>query len=140
MSETSYFIDKTEAPNFENLSKALGKQFSVWTEIWEHVFSRSGFPVKEEWNFSKHGWNCRLKGKKSAIIYLMPCKGYFNASFVLGEKATTSALASDINNDIKKVIREARVYAEGRGFRIAVTTSGMVSDIKTLIDIKLSGS
>lgn len=140
MSETSYFMDKTEAPNLENLSKALGKQFGAWTKIQEHVFSSSKFPVKEEWNFSKYGWNCRLKGKKSVIIYLMPCDGYFNTSLVFGEKATICALASDIDDNIKKIIREARVYAEGRGFRIKVTTSGMVPDIKKLIDIKFSTS
>lgn len=136
----SYFTDREEVPNPENLSAALGKQFVAWTQIREHVFNRSKFPVKEEWNFSKQGWSCRLKGKKSVIIYLMPFEGYFNASFVLGEKATAHALASDISDKIKKVILEARVYAEGRGFRIEVTTSGMVSDVNKLVDIKLSGS
>jgi hypothetical protein len=140
MSEASYFIDKAEAPNSESLSTALGKQFDAWTKIKEYVFSSSGFPVKEEWNFSKHGWNCRLKGKKSIIVYLMPCKGYFNASFVLGEKATNTVLERDISSDIKKVIQDAKVYAEGRGFRIKVATPAMISDIKQLIDIKLSGS
>jgi hypothetical protein len=140
MPETSYFTDKTEAPDLENLSIVLGKQFDAWTKIREHVFNSSEFPVKEEWNFSKYGWNCRLKGKKSVIIYLMPCKGCFNASFVFGEKATNTALESDISNDIKNVIREARVYAEGRGFRIKVTASAMISDIRKLIDIKLSSS
>ena len=57
---------------------------------------------------------------------------------VFGVKATQEALNSNISGEIKKIIEAAPVYAEGRGFRIEVKGDQIISDIKTLIDIKLS--
>ncbi len=110
--------------------------YSSWQRIKLHAIE-SG-PGTEEWNYSRSGWNCRIKGKKSVIVYLMPGNVHFKASFVLGAKATTDALNSNIAESIKKLISEAKVYAEGRGVRIEVTSNQIAANIETLIDIKLS--
>ena len=135
--EPGIFTDKSAAPDDEALAGALGKQFSSWAAVKGYVLAQSP-AAKEEWNYSKYGWSCRIKGKKSVIIYLMPYSGYFTASFVLGRKASEEALAGNLANDIKDIISAAKVYAEGRGFRIDVKNAKVVADIKTLIDIKLS--
>ncbi|MDO9255192.1 MAG: DUF3788 family protein [Bacteroidales bacterium] len=74
--------------------------------------------------------------KKRAIIYLLPRDKYFLVAFVFGEKAANEALLSGINKDIKTTIESARVYAEGRGFRIEVKNTANVQDIRKRIDIK----
>lgn len=136
--DTSIFTDKARIPDDLILIVALGDLHPVWMEIRDYVFNK--YPsAMEEWNFpgQKYGWSFRIKDKKRAIIYLLPRDKYFMVAFVFGEKATTEALASGINSDIKTTIESARVYAEGRGFRIEVRNDAIVDDIKTLIDIKL---
>jgi len=64
-------------------------------------------------------------------------KWIFSVSIVFGEKATQEALHSDISEGIKKIISEAKVYAEGRGIRIEIKNSTVISDIKKLVLIKL---
>lgn len=126
-------------PDDLKLSEALGELFSVWMEIRSYVF-RAYPGAVEEWNFpgQKYGWSFRIKDKKQAIIYLLPRERFFLVAFVFGEKATADALKSEISPEIIQTIESARVYAEGRGFRIEIWDDCLVTDIKKLIDIKLS--
>ena len=133
--ESSIFTNKDHCPAAKDLENELGKLYSAWEEI--RAFTFDNFPgVKEEWNYSKSGWNARIKDEKRAIIYLMPCAGFFKASFVFGEKATKLALAASIDPAIKSIIESAPVYGEGRGFRIEVRNKKMVKDIEQLLLIK----
>jgi len=137
--DTSIFTNKTEMPDDFMLSVALGNLNETWMKIREYVFHV--YPkATEEWNFpgQKYGWNFRIKDKKRAIIYLLPRDKYFLVAFVFGQKATNEALASGINSEIKSIIESARVYAEGRGFRIEVRNDVILQDIRTLIDIKIA--
>jgi hypothetical protein len=137
--ETSIFTDKTKTPDNAMLREALGDLHTAWMKIRDYVFEV--YPKStEEWNSPgpKYGWSFRIKDKKRAIIYLLPREKYFLVAFVFGEKATTDALASDIASEIKGIIESARVYAEGRGFRIEVRDREILDDIKKLIDIKIS--
>jgi len=136
--ETSIFANKSETPDNFLLSDALGDLFNIWIEIRNYVFQ--AYPkAMEEWNFpgQKYGWSFRIKDKKRAIIYLLPRDKYFLVAFVYGEKATSAALGSDIAEEIKSEIKSARVYAEGRGFRIEVRNEEHIKDIKKLIGFKL---
>ncbi len=136
--ETSIFMDKAQIPDDALLKSALGNLSNTWIEIRHYVFEV--YPTaKEEWNSSgaKYGWSFRIKDKKRAIIYLLPRNKYFLVVFVFGEKASIDALKSDISQDIKDIIQSAKVYAEGRGFRIDVRNREILMDIKKLIDIKL---
>jgi hypothetical protein len=56
---------------------------------------------------------------------------------VFGEKAAKEALACDLIDAVKDIIKSAKVYAEGRGFRIDVKDKRLIPDIKKLIDIKI---
>ena len=137
--ETSIFNNKAKIPDNTMLSEALGDLYTAWMEIRDYVFKV--YPKStEEWNSpgQKYGWSFRIKDKKRAIIYLLPREKYFLVAFVFGEKATVEALGSDITREIKDIIESARVYAEGRGFRIEVRNREIIDNIKNLIDIKIS--
>ena len=122
----------------------------IWLELWGKrtfcgrnsaisSFGSTPAPRKNGTHSGKnYGWGFRLKDRKRAILYLTPCDDCFKASLVFGEKATKEALAGDISDGIKKIIESARVYAEGRGFRVEVTGPEIVADIKKLILIKLA--
>lgn len=136
--ETSIFTDKTQLPDDTILREVLGNMYSTWIEIRDFVFGMYPEAI-EEWNFPglKYGWSYRIKDKKRAIIYLLPRKNYFLVAFVFGAKATSAALASHIDGEIKNTIETAEVYAEGRGFRIEIRNRKTVEDIKKLIVFKL---
>lgn len=136
--ETSIFTNKAKMPDNVQLSAALGDLFKVWMSIMEYTMK--AYPkAAEEWNYpgQKYGWSFRIKDKKRAIVYLLPRDKYFMAAFVFGEKATADALVSSIQDAVKEIIASARVYAEGRGFRIEVRNEENLKDIIKLIDIKL---
>jgi hypothetical protein len=136
--DTSIFSNKDEKPDDFLLSGALSGLFSQWMELRDYVLEVYPAAI-EEWSFSgpKYGWSFRIKDKKRAIVYLLPRDGFFLAALVFGEKATAGARNSEISPDIIQIIETARVYAEGRGFRIEVKNGNSLNDIKKLIDIKL---
>lgn len=137
--DKSIFDNKDSIPSFEDVSEALGTTASLWFEIIQLV--QSIYPeVIEEWNFSgqKYGWSFRLKDKKRVLIYLLPRAKIFKVAFVFGQKATDFILKSSISAPIKTELEAAKVYAEGRGIRIDVTDKAILSEIKKLIEIKIS--
>lgn len=135
----SLFTDKSKKPSGKDLARALGETHAFWEELKDFVLLQYPGAV-EEWNHSgkNWGWGFRLKDKKRAILYLTPGDGRFKAALVFGEKATKEALASGITEETKAIIASAKVYAEGRGFRIDVTDPEIIPDIKKLILIKLA--
>ena len=137
--ETSIFINKTEIPDENMLRLALANLFDTWVEIASYVYNAYPKAIGE-WNLpgQKYGWSFRIKDKKRAIIYLLPRDKFFMVAFVFGEKATADALKSEICQEIKEIIQSAKVYAEGRGFRIEVRDKVLLNDIKKLVNIKLS--
>jgi hypothetical protein len=137
--DTSIFSSKEIVPDDNMLSDALGDLYAVWMEIRDYVFQV--YPkATEDWSFPglKYGWGFRLRDTKRAIIYLLPRDKFFMVALVYGEKATKDALDSAIASDIKSTIRSAKVYGEGRGFRIEVKNKDIVQDIKKLIVIKMA--
>lgn len=135
----SIFTNKSTIPTDQDLKKALDKTYELWKGLAEHTKKTIPGAI-ESWNFSgeKYGWSYRLSEKKRVIIYLLPRDKFFKIAFVFGLKATDAILKRDISEMIKKEIREAKVYAEGRGIRIEVKESSIISDIKKMIEIKIA--
>ena len=136
--DTSAFMDKAIMPDDTMLNGALCETFAAWKEIQKVVYLL--YPkATEEWSFSgpKYGWSFRIRDKKRVIVYLLPRDKYFLAAFVFGEKATQLAMVSELSSEIKATIQEAKVYAEGRGFRVEMRSMHTVKDIRKLIEIKL---
>ena len=132
------FTDKTHIPDFYDLASALGPTLGLWKQIRDYVFDQYPDAI-EEWNFPgvKYGWSFRIKDKKRAILYLLPRNGYFMVAMVFGQSATDMILSSDIAEEIREEIRNAKPYAEGRGIRFAVRDESLVGDIGRLVKIKL---
>lgn len=117
----SAFCDKTHQPTDSEVSIVLGGTYSVWNQLIESI-SEKFSPIVVEWGCSsgKTGWGLRLKQEKRTILYMAPCKGYFYASFALGEKAVKLAHESDLPSAVLAAIDAAPKYAEGRGVRLQV--------------------
>jgi hypothetical protein len=135
----SVFMDKLKAPTDGDLVTALGGTYKLWTALKNFVLEKYPAAI-EEWNHpgKKYGWSFRIKDKKRAIIYLLPRQQFFKVAFVFGGKATELILQSEISSTIKVELKNARVYAEGRGIRIDVRNDANLADIKKLVEIKLA--
>ncbi|NOU19273.1 MAG: DUF3788 domain-containing protein [Bacteroidales bacterium] len=135
--DKSIFTDKNTTPSNDDLKESLGDTYQLWQLIKDYIISKypKGF---EEWNYSNFGWNFRIKDKKRAIVYLLPRDKFFKVAFVFGQKATDIIMQSQISQAIKTELSSARVYAEGRGIRIDIKNDSIISDIKSLIDIKMA--
>jgi hypothetical protein len=137
--DKSIFTDKKNIPQNEDLIKNLDKTFSLWETLKEYVYQKYPKAV-EDWNYpgEKYGWSFRIKDKKRTIIYFLPRDKFFKVAFVFGQKATDLVMKSQISNTIKSELESAKVYAEGRGIRIDIKDENILTDIKQLIDIKLT--
>ncbi len=135
----SIFDDKAHPPQEADLKQALGKTYKLWCTLRDHVVKEYA-PISPEWGYASKstGWGLRLKGEKRAVLYMTPCKGYFLASFALGEKAVAAAHASNLPDSVLDVIDKSPKYAEGRGVRLEVRTAKDVESIKKLAVIKMA--
>jgi hypothetical protein len=137
--DISFFVDKSVIPTEESLKYALAETYPFWIQIQNYVITK--YPQSySEWSFpgAKFGWSFRIKDKKRVIIYLLPRHGYFKVALVFGDKAVNEILNSDISQNIKTELSGAKKYAEGRGIRIEINNSSILSDIEKLIEFKLT--
>lgn len=136
--DMSIFNDKETKPDEEALKKAIPDYYDLWVELKTHI-TKTYPEVTEEWNYpgKKYGWSFRMRSKKRVVMYFLPRDNEFKIALVYGQKATDAALESAIPAEYKNIINEAKVYAEGRGFRIDIKSWEQIEDIKELIRFKM---
>ena len=134
----SIFKDQRVIPGDKDLKVALGSSHALWISLLE--FMRTHEPnTQEAWYYSgdKYGWNYRVRDQKRVLIYFLPRDNFFKVAFVFGEKAVDQIAKSDISNPIIEELMVAKKYSEGRGIRIEVKDSSVLSDVQKLIRIKV---
>jgi hypothetical protein len=132
----SVFEDQSMQPTTEMIQQALSERHSDWQSIIDFVLQNHK-TAEVIWNYSKSfGWSLRIKDPKRVLVYMTPGDKKFLVSLVYGKKATEEAFASDISPILISIIEGAKVYAEGRGFRIEIDGPEFLQDIKKLIEIK----
>lgn len=135
----SIFEDKQHPPTERDVEQALGKGYSRWTTLREHLAEQYP-PLAAEWGYSgkAYGWGLRLKQPKRTVLYMTPCAGHFLASMSLGDKAANAARAAGLPDAVLAVIDGARKYAEGRAVRLPVRTLQDVRDVERLVQIRMA--
>lgn len=128
-------------PGMTELKGVLGPALAVWHGILRHARATHA-PLVETWKPSntEFGRMCLLQQKKRTLLYLTPDQGRVWVSIILGERAFHLALASSLPGGIKKLLLEAKPYAEGRGIRFAIHSPDELASIVTLLDIKTAHS
>jgi hypothetical protein len=136
----SAFDDKSAPPTGPALGLTLGRTAGLWTRLKGDLQEAHG-PLVEEWSFAgkNYGWSFRLKQGKRALVYMTPYRGYFLASFALGEKACRAAQDAGVPPSILAIVDAAPKYAEGRGVRIPVRTLRDVTGVLKLAAVKAAG-
>ena len=135
----SIFTDPGHEPQEQDLEKALGATYAVWSEVRDFTLSLAPAATLQ-WKYSgeKYGWGLRISDKKRVLVYLLPRDRFFRVGLVFGQKATAAVLASQVGQHIKDELSAAREYAEGRGIRLEVRGQAPFEDVQELIAIKIS--
>ena len=130
---------EVEAPSRAELHAALGKSVSAWPGIVSGLEEKYS-PLELEWRPSKleFGRMALVRHKDRTLLYLMPMAGQLLVGVVLGERAYELAMASKLKPAIKKMLTDAKPYAEGRGIRFVVKSASDVAQVLLLIDCKMT--
>jgi hypothetical protein len=135
----SAFLDRGSPPTERSLEAVLGKRTGLWAQLRASLSSELT-PLQEKWSFSgkSHGWILQLRHKKRTVLYLVPCPGYFVASFALGESACLAAQRSGLPPGVLEIIQKAPKYPEGRGVRLEVRSRKDLASVERLATIKMA--
>lgn len=133
------FCEKLVKPDDKQLKYALGKTYVVVEKIFGFLNKEYG-DIKPEWKFygNKYGWQLKIFYKKRNILFLIPYEGYFKIGMVFGDKAIEKVLQSNLPENIKTGLLNAKKYIEGRGISLEIKFEKDFETIKELIQIKLS--
>lgn len=126
-------------PTEADLRGALGSAFAVWTQIVARTEAMCA-PIAATWKPSKTGFGrmCLLQRKQRTLLYLTPDQGRIWIGIVLGERAFKVAMASTLPDSVKRLLREAKPYAEGRGIRFSVECMDDISSVVELLEAKMA--
>jgi hypothetical protein len=135
----SIFDNKNKKPTDKMLKDALGKTYKLWEEIKKHIKKEYG-KVTEDLKFYnvRSGWLLKTLLKNRNLFFFVPVKSYFKLYFVFGDKAVSAVGASDLPENTKMTLKNAKKYMEGRGLTIDIKTSEDVEIAKKLIEIKIN--
>ena len=127
------------APDKRDLDDMLGRAGGLWERLHANLVSEFG-PLAEKWSFSKTTgrWSLQLKRKQRTVVYLIPCRGHFLASFALGERACAAAKGGGLPASVLAVINGAPSYPEGRGVRLEVRSVKDVANVANLAAVKMA--
>jgi hypothetical protein len=133
------FIGKTEAPKDADVAGALGTTKVLWDELTSGMAAQCGVTI-QEWNsYSvKAGWALRLKKGKRTILWMSPCAGYFQVTYILGGKAMKAVRDSGPSARLLRIIDQAVKYPEGWGIRLPIKGAKDLPVIYQLAAFKLA--
>jgi hypothetical protein len=72
------------------------------------------------------------------LLYATPMANAFEATVVLGERATQAALAGRVSKTLHACIRAAKPYVEGRPVRVIVKCEADLAGVEELVAVKLN--
>ena len=116
LSPDAAFPDEKRQPTESDLPGALGRAFSPLAKVLERL--RAAHPdVTSEWKYSpRSGWHLIFNRKKRRLFYLIPARGDFRLSLILGDKAIAALQAGPCAKKMPALLKEATRYPEGTAF------------------------
>lgn len=133
------FPDKSQQPSSDDLSAVLGNAAPLLQEIEDYLKAGNHSPGRD-WKFygKAAGWTVAIRAKKRNVFHLLPHEGSFTVVFTFGKRAVEASEEVGLPESISNLIANARVYAEGRSFRVGVSSQSDVTGILKLVRVKLA--
>ena len=121
-------------PTTRELNAQLGESYAAFKAL-----TQRGSAVTCEWKrySTTSPWVLKVSQGDRTLFYATPKVGSFEATVVLGERATEAALKGRVSKKLHASIRAARAYAEGRPVRVVVTDQADLAGVEQLVAIKL---
>jgi hypothetical protein len=128
-------LEVATPPTTRELSALLGKSYAAFLTL-----TQRGSAVTCEWKqYSKKSpWVLRVSKGDRTLFYATPKVGSFEATVVLGERATEAALNGRVPKELHASIRAAKTYVEGRPVRVLVTSQADLANVEQLVAVKLN--
>ena len=128
---------KTKAdgpPSDARVRRALGPARPAWDAFLDPARKRT-----TEWKRYRtiDPWSLRVKEGKRTVLWLVPEDGVLRVAVIVGEKAVAKGLDGPLSQKLKRELREARAYPEGRVVRFRMKSAARVRDVERLIDLKV---
>lgn len=126
--------DVARPPTTRELNALLGESYAAFKAL-----TQRGSAVTCEWKrYSKKApWVLKVSQGDRTLFYATPKVGSFEATVVLGERATEAALNGRVSKKLHSSIRAARTYVEGRPVRVVVTDVSDLASVEQLVAVKL---
>ncbi|MCA9741373.1 DUF3788 domain-containing protein [candidate division KSB1 bacterium] len=135
---TSIFDDKASKPDEDELRKVLAASAEYWGALKTFLEDKYA-PITTEWKFygKKSGWLLKVLRRKRNLFFFIPQDGYFQITFVFGDRAVEAVEKSDLPENLKSTLRNAKKYMEGRGLQLEVRCAADLEHVKKLVEIKI---
>lgn len=110
------FPDVKQKPTDEDLKTSLGPAFAPVDQVFATL--QDACPkATHAWQYSNQaGWYRVALLKKRRLFYLVPKRGDFRLSLILGGKAIAALNAGDHAHAIERLLETAKRYPEGTAF------------------------
>jgi hypothetical protein len=131
------FPDEQWHPAESDLPAALGRAFAPLAKVLERL--RSTHPdVAPEWKYSpRSGWHLIYSRKQRRLFYLIPTRGDFRLSLLLGDKAIAALQGGPGAKKMPALLKAAKRYPEGTAFSFTGATLDVEVTV-ALLEAKLA--
>lgn len=131
------FPDESNPPDDRALQSALGPAFPPIAEILARTHTALP-PAAAAWQYSKQaGWYRVAVLKKRRLFYLVPKRGDFRLSLILGRKAIAALETGPHAREVARLLKTAKRYPEGTAFSFDRTSCDPAL-VAALLDAKLA--
>ena len=122
-------------PSAAELAALLGGAYEAFL-----TRTQRGSDATGEWKrYSKKSpWVLKVSQRDRTLFYVTPKANAFEATVLLGDRATEAALRGRVSKKHHASIRAARRYAEGRPVRLMIRKEAELSGVEELVAVKLN--
>ena len=125
---------ESKPPSARELAAQLGPSHAAFLAV-----TQRGAAVTCEWKRygRKSPWVLKVSQGDRTLFYATPKAGAFEATVVLGERATQAALSGRVSKKLHASIRASKPYVEGRPVRVLVRSQADLEGVEELVAVKL---
>lgn len=131
------FPDEKRKPAESDLKNILGRAYAPLGKVLDR-FGAAHPEVASEWKYSpRAGWHLICSRKQRRLFYLVPTRGNFRLSLILGGKAIAALQEGPFAREIPALLKEAKRYPEGTAFSFNCETLDVEVAV-ALLDAKIA--
>ncbi len=131
------FTDKTCKPSVDDMFEAVSTSKANLKALLGII--EKEFKAKSEFKFygKNYGWALNFKKSGKSLISIYPGDNMFTVQIILDKVQAAEAINANIAESIKTIISGTEEICEGKWIYIKIGPTSEVSDIETLLKIRM---